>query len=148
VKQHERRPREVIVGKEYRQALEVVNATMPLQQQIRYFALDYTKISKSKQKPNAESDPMVGSAVGKEWDLLEKTLGETMSTRDNNDHNNNAYNNSTNNTSNNNTNNITADSRLKLENERTQPGIARIDLFGELDDIAAYSISETAFFCR
>lgn len=40
VKHEERRPREVIVGKEYRHALEVINATMPLASQIRYIALD------------------------------------------------------------------------------------------------------------
>lgn len=149
VKQHERRPREVIVGKEYRQALDVVNSTMPLEHQIRYFALDYTRISKSKQKSNAEltSSTAVGStknvtssAVGKEWDLLEKALGETLTVND--------------------TPAVdTAITKLDpsgapLGNAANAPGkvtaqpMLKIDLFGELDDIATYSISETAFFCR
>ena len=41
-----RRPRESIVGVEFRNAVEELNLSIPLEKQIRYFALDYTRASK------------------------------------------------------------------------------------------------------
>ncbi|CAN0024749.1 unnamed protein product [Scytosiphon promiscuus] len=46
VKQTERREREVIVGREYRRAVEHVNSTMPPEHNIRYCALDFSHLSK------------------------------------------------------------------------------------------------------
>eukprot|EP00903_Cladosiphon_okamuranus_P008585 g8235.t1 len=46
VKQTERREREVIVGREYRQAVEHVNSTMPPEHNIKYCALDFSQLSK------------------------------------------------------------------------------------------------------
>ncbi|CAM9117146.1 unnamed protein product [Ectocarpus sp. 8 AP-2014] len=46
VKQTERREREVIVGREYRRAVEHVNSTMPSEHKIRYCALDFSHLSK------------------------------------------------------------------------------------------------------
>ncbi|CAM9094825.1 unnamed protein product [Laminaria digitata] len=47
VKQTERREREVIVGREYRRAVEHVNSTMPPEHHIRYCALDFSHLSKN-----------------------------------------------------------------------------------------------------
>ena len=125
VKHEERRPREVLVGKEYRQALDIVNNTIPLEHQIRYIALDYTKISKSnKHKTNTKTAAGPNDKiVGKEWALLEKTLSEQNNTNDTDI-------------------TLTTSSSLNLSKQPT-----RVDLFHELDDIALYSISETGFFC-
>ena len=41
-----RRPRESIVGVEFRNAVQELNFAIPLDKQIRYFALDYTRASK------------------------------------------------------------------------------------------------------
>lgn len=155
VKQYEKRLRESIVGKEYRLALESINATMPLRYQIRYLALDYSKISKAKHKPTvsgskhpklANADNATKDTVGKEWAQLEKTLGESLN-RDGNSHRKEkkvefaalpAERNPSSG------NGVTPGSG---EDEfRDEP--RKIDLFAELDDIAAYALSETGFFCR
>jgi SacI homology domain len=90
VKHYERRPREVIVGREYRQAVEVLNTSIPLSKQIRYLAMDYTKINKSKAKSAAVNGGVGGgggvvgtgkggmAVVGQEWASLEKSFGETL----------------------------------------------------------------------
>lgn len=48
VKQSEKKEREVLVGKEYLNAVEYLNSFMPLPHQIRYVALDYSRLSKQK----------------------------------------------------------------------------------------------------
>jgi hypothetical protein len=48
VKQQERRPRESIVGREFRQAVEEINLSMPQSLQLQYYALDHTRASKLK----------------------------------------------------------------------------------------------------
>ncbi|CAM9112844.1 unnamed protein product [Choristocarpus tenellus] len=50
VKQTEKREREVIVGREYRRAVEHVNSTMPQEHMIRYCALDFSHLSKHRDK--------------------------------------------------------------------------------------------------
>lgn len=45
VKQHEKRPRESMVGSMFRQAVEVVNESIPVEHKIRYIALDYSRIT-------------------------------------------------------------------------------------------------------
>ena len=45
VKQHEKRPRESMVGSLFRQAVEVVNESIPAQHKVRYIALDYSRIT-------------------------------------------------------------------------------------------------------
>jgi len=45
VKQHEKRPRESMVGGAFRQAVEVVNESIPLEHKVRYIALDYSRIT-------------------------------------------------------------------------------------------------------
>jgi hypothetical protein len=45
VKQHEKRARESLVGKEFRQAVEVLNESICSDKKIRYIALDYSRIT-------------------------------------------------------------------------------------------------------
>jgi hypothetical protein len=45
VKQHEKRPRESMVGREFRLAVEVVNESIPVEHKVRYIALDYSRIT-------------------------------------------------------------------------------------------------------
>ncbi|KAJ1442963.1 SacI homology domain-containing protein [Ochromonadaceae sp. CCMP2298] len=76
VKQHERRARESIVGREFRQAVAVVNESIVPEHQVRYIALDYSRITsiakgkarggKGAQNPSQSA----GKAVGDEWALL------------------------------------------------------------------------------
>jgi hypothetical protein len=49
VKQTEKREREVIVGREYRRAIEYINSTMPTEHKIGYCALDFSHLSKHRQ---------------------------------------------------------------------------------------------------
>jgi phosphatidylinositol 3,5-bisphosphate 5-phosphatase len=48
VKQREKRERECIVGTDFQRSVEAINATMPMEQKIRYCALDFSAISKAK----------------------------------------------------------------------------------------------------
>ncbi|CAM9514219.1 unnamed protein product [Discosporangium mesarthrocarpum] len=50
VKQNEKRDREVIVGHEYSRAVAHVNSTMPAEHMIRYCALDFSHMSKHRNK--------------------------------------------------------------------------------------------------
>lgn len=45
VKQHEKRARESLVGSSFRQAVEVVNESLPVEHKVRYIALDYSRIT-------------------------------------------------------------------------------------------------------
>jgi hypothetical protein len=98
VKQHEKRPRESIVGREFRQAIEVLNESITVENKIRYIALDYSKItsiskgklSKAKSKSSGGFLSLGGkdkerdkeramAAVGDEWALMEKSLVKDQS---------------------------------------------------------------------
>jgi hypothetical protein len=54
------------VGKEFRSAVEELNLSLPLELQIRYFALDYTRASngKSYDRSNKGHGPGPGSGGG------------------------------------------------------------------------------------
>lgn len=79
VKHHEKRPRESLVGKEFQQAVNALNDSMPAERKILYIALDYSKItsiSKGKNKgggagSNSSSKTLAGGAAmgvaGSEW---------------------------------------------------------------------------------
>lgn len=45
VKQNEKKPREALLSREYKTAIEVVNETLPIENKIRYISLDYSKIT-------------------------------------------------------------------------------------------------------
>lgn len=93
VKQHEKRARESIVGREFRSAIEVLNESIVVEHKIRYVALDYSKITSiskgkySKAKPKSSSmggflygkkdvvaKERATAAIGDEWTLMEKSL--------------------------------------------------------------------------
>lgn len=98
VKQHEKRARESLVGREFRQSIEIINETIPAPYQVRYIALDYSKITSiskgkfSKAKP-AKSKGFMGmrspaekeramAAVGQEWAMMEKSLTKSPAGQD------------------------------------------------------------------
>lgn len=84
VKHHERRKRESIVGKDFRHATEIINISMPPEHQIRYIALDFSRISKSKGGSSKAKggDTKVKSnninATGMEWSKIESSLGKEV----------------------------------------------------------------------
>jgi hypothetical protein len=161
VKHEERRPREVIVGKEYRQALEVVNSSIPASKQIRYIGLDYSRLSKSSKhgpkmiaSAHESTNQLVNAAeasasaaaianhqapanpagIGKEWALLVRQQKSQQNFPE--DDLTAGY-----------TNNPDA-----VSHHSSHPFIVtglfnRVDLFTELEKIAIYSLSETSFFC-
>lgn len=86
VKQHEKRARESLVGREFRQAIEIINESIPRQHQVRYIALDYSKITSISKGKLSKAKTTGGGffrtptkerameAVGQEWALMEKSL--------------------------------------------------------------------------
>lgn len=82
VKQYEKRPRESLVGKEFKSAVEVLNECIDPEHKIRYIALDYSKItsiSKGKHKGKdgknaAAAKKNAMAAVGNEWAMMETSL--------------------------------------------------------------------------
>lgn len=131
VKQHERRPRESIVGTEFRDAIEVVNASMPPEQQIRYVALDFSRMSKNKGQKKGKMQG--GTATGEEWSSVASSIGkdaaeykkrksELMQTP--------------------------SDSAGATPAPTQKPLTGRADVLRELEDIAAWTLMETSIFCR
>ena len=130
VKQHERRPRESIVGTEFRDAIEVVNASMPPEQQIRYVALDFSRMSKNKgqkkgkmQGATGEEWSSVASSIGKDAAEYKKRKSELMQTSPD----------------------LAADTTPA---PAQKPLTGRADVLRELEDIAAWTLMETSIFCR
>ena len=64
VKQHEKRARESMVGKEFRQAVEVLNESIALQHKVRYIALDYSRITSIGKKSKAGKGGDGGGGTG------------------------------------------------------------------------------------
>ena len=133
VKQYERKPREMIVGREYRFAVEEINMSMPLDMQIRYCALDHARITKTK------SSIAVAQDTSSEWAQLESSLrAAAAETRKDG----------------------IAPTPMKSEKsgaleKETRPNalgtepsgrVARIDILRQLEDIAIMTVSETAVF--
>jgi len=133
VKQYERKPREMIVGREYRFAVEEINMSMPLDMQIRYCALDHARITKTK------SSIAVAQDTSSEWAQLESSLrAAAAETRKDG----------------------VAATPIKSEKsgaseKETRPNalgtepsgrVARIDILRQLEDIAIMTVSETAVF--
>lgn len=97
VKQQERKRRESIIREMFREAIDEVNYTIPLPQQIWYYALDYTRISKSKKFASLKiSAAQVGNRAqgGKyaasglppapvlhEWEYIESSLAADSMSR-------------------------------------------------------------------
>lgn len=159
VKHHERRPREMLVGRELRLAVETLNAAIPLKHQIRYCALDSTKLSKSKSKiaptPLDSASPSYSSTsekragpplrAGKEWSAFESSMKkDPVSTED--------------------SETFPGGKEARFDKPGTSDRLDswhtdsrghdsansivedRVDLFSELEDIAAMTIADTGIF--
>ena len=93
VKHHERRKRESIVGKDFRHATEIINISMPPAKQIRYIALDFSRISKAKggasKAKGAEGKVKSNNinATGMEWSKIESSLGKEVAGDNQNNNN-------------------------------------------------------------
>lgn len=168
VKQHEKRPRESIVGREFRQAIEVLNESIISHHKIRYLALDYSKITTiskgklSKVKNNKQGffgkdkdKERAMAAVGDEWAMMEKSLANTTADpaaskmKDSNIL----------------TNFDEAKKDFNLNNNQNSQNVpklpggfeniadvnaveSKIDVLRELEDIAQVTLLETGFFCK
>lgn len=114
-------------------------------QQIRYIALDFSRMSKNK-GPTGGKDAK-GAATGKEWSRIESSLGkeveQNMRRESGNDSKDSSKKNNSNNTSGGNTTNDNDDNS---DNEDGQVG--RIDILRELEDISSWSLQETGIFSR
>lgn len=90
VKQQERKKRESVIGAEFKEAVDVLNRSIPsLEKQIRYCAMDFSRISKAKKDAHMEqhngsssssrkkvpdaTGKTAMSVVGNEWETLEKS---------------------------------------------------------------------------
>ena len=170
VKQHERKPRESLVGKEFRDLVDELNNSIPMKDQIRYCALDYsrvTKASKNKHAVAASKPAVPGMAgVGQEWAMIESSLaasnGDDASASRSPRHLDTNFNNlrtsSTATPSNtvaggglNNFANAGASSNAGLGAAAVPPTPAfpdiRVDVLSELESIATMAIGETGIFC-
>lgn len=166
VKQHEKRPRESIVGREFRQAIEVLNESILSEHKIRYIALDYSKITTiskgklSKVKNNKsgffgkdKDKERAMAVVGDEWAMMEKSVANTTDQKSLKD-------------SNTLTNfdearkDFNLNSTIANQNSNSKlPGgfdniadvnavESKIDVLRELEDIAHVTLLETGFFCN
>lgn len=147
VKQHERRPRESLIGTEYREAINTINSQIPsLRNQIRYCALDFSKLSKSK-GGTAKASRKGGNgvevdtnppkkygmaAIGNEWANIEKSLSQKEAGRPSTDAVANAS---------------EQEKKFKDAEDKSTP-TGRLDVLRELDDIAKHVMGETQLFCR
>ena len=119
VKQVEKKPRESIVGKELYHAVEELNKSIPLNMQIRYCALDHSRISKSKQLRVNAAD--VTGEASSEWALLESSLRAAAAANTKND--------------------------VNSVNNQNYVTNGRVDILRQLEDIAIMSIADTGIFC-
>ena len=163
VKHHERRKRESIVGKEFRHATEIINISMPFKHQIRYIALDFSRISKSKGGSSKTKGAKVKSnninATGMEWSKIESSLGKEVAGDKTNDSKMRSVSKRTNSMA------SIASSRRRdsddmddadiddddvLEEDTSgisPPPAGRGDVLRELDDISSCTLQETSIFC-
>lgn len=140
VKQTEKRKRESIIGKEFRQAVEVVNLTIPDDKKIRYVGLDFSRMSKAAKhsaNPNYKGKPSIAVAgAGAEWSSFEQSLGNQVKD----------------------SRGSSADPAPGLRHAPSNSNLAtnsaaqdntggKIDVLKELKGIAAWTLGETSFFC-
>ena len=142
VKQAEKRKRECIIGKEFRQAIEVVNLTIPKPKRIRYVGLDFSRMSKAAKNAHLSQSKSRrrGSAVvvgaGDEWSNFEKSLGNEVLDKPS-------------------TSSDSLDKKPGVSTQQASVSVAdettpaaRIDVLRELKVVSTWTIAETAFFCR
>ena len=140
VKQSEKRKRESIIGKEFRQAIEVVNLTIPDSKKIRYVGLDFSRMSKAAKHAHlaktkgARRASAVTVGAGSEWSNFEESMGTgalgsspfTPSISP-------------------------SAENLVTSQDSAQPAVSispRIDVLRELNVTASWTLAETGFFCR
>jgi len=139
VKQHERRKRECIVGKDFRQAIDVINISMPPEQQIRYIALDFSRMSKSKgAAPGRDSK---GAATGKEWSRIESSLGKEVEQSMRR-----AESGPMMSAPNDNRDSEGEEPPVKDQQTGGEALVGRVDVLRELEEISSWSLQETAIF--
>jgi hypothetical protein len=130
VKQEEKKPRESLVGREFLYAVEELNTTIPFNKQIRYCALDHSRITKSKSNKKDGNEKSDVNDIEGEWAQLETSLREEAKRKKLV---------TTNSTSN---SDITSNSESEKNKNKEQINILR-----ELEDIAIMSIYQTGIFC-
>lgn len=173
VKQHERRPRESLVGREFRISIETLNDCVAMRHKVRYVALDYSKItsiSKGKFtkakghksgffKKGGDDKERATAAIGDEWNLMEKSLVKSASTADTPVKGKMEVQTLTKFDDNKKTPSFNMSSPVNLSNQPTGKTAfdaiddvsaveSRIDVLKELEDIASLGIQETGFFCN
>lgn len=83
VKQSEKRKRESIIGKEFRDAVEVINSTISDEKKIRYIALDFSRMSRAAKLDSKREKLAQSSRTGAEWSNFEQSLGNQIKVKDN-----------------------------------------------------------------
>lgn len=125
-----------IVGRDFRQAIEVINLNISPDEQIRYIALDFSRMSKN--KGHAGGKDVKGAATGKEWSRIESSLGkeveQNMRRAESGVDSKKVQATST---TNDDENSDTEDSQ-----------VSRMDVLRELEDISSWSLHETGIFSR
>lgn len=133
VKQSEKRKRECIIGKEFRQAIEVVNMTIPDPKKIRYVGLDFSRMSKAAKHASSAVKNRRGSSVvvgaGDEWSNFQQSLGNEVLDKPVA-----AF-------------NMESEKNVTVQHKDEQAPEARIDVLRELKIVSAWTLAETAFFC-
>jgi hypothetical protein len=94
VKQTEKRKRESIIGKEFRDSVEVINATICDDKKIRYIALDFSRMSRAAKLDSKKEKVAQSSRTGAEWSNFEQNLGNQIKVKEGNFGNNAASRNS------------------------------------------------------
>ena len=149
VKQSEKRKRESIIGREFRQAVEVINMNIPDSQKIRYVALDFSRMSKAIKQGNsvavaAAGAPVASTATGKEWSSFEQSLGTTIIDGGS------SGGGPTSPVASAGSGTPLGEDAKGSTNKQKNLGSAtgRLDVLKELKNIASWTIHETSFFCR
>lgn len=129
VKQEEKKPRESLVGREFLYAIEELNTTIPFNKQIRYCALDHSRITKSKNNKKDGNEKLDANDIEGEWALLETSLREEAKKKISIASNNSSL--------------LTTSNTESEKNKNKE----QINILRELEDIAIMSIYQTGIFC-
>lgn len=106
-------------------------------QQIRYIALDFSRMSKN--KGHAGGKDVKGAATGKEWSRIESSLGKEVEQ--------NMRRAETGNEKDSKKSSTTANEDENSDNEESQTS-SKMDVLRELEDISSWSLHETGIFSR
>ncbi len=135
----------MLVGRDFRQAIEVINMNISPDQQIRYIALDFSRMSKN--KGHAAGKDVKGAATGKEWSRIESSLGKEVEQnmrRGETDAKKPPPTTVTPQNQGGNPSNPDADDNSDTEEVQ----VGRMDVLRELEEISSWSLQETGIFSR